>query len=343
MADRVRQPAPRLGAPPEETGFFELLRRLEAGGARFGRAGGPEREPARLGQGVRLSIAARDIARVHPGTAEAPPFVEVEVIGLLGPEGPMPLHLTRWILERLSHRWFEPGGDDATTDTAALDFCNLLQHRMIALYWRAWGDAQPFLQVDRDGEGRVGALMAALAGIGLPGLRDGEEAQATAAVKLGHAGQIHDQVRGPERLVGPVGAMLGVPVRLVEFVGTWTEIPPPLRSRLGRAFSTLGGDAVAGERAFSRQDRAEIRVGPLGLPVYLALCGDGPLRRRLRHLLLHLAGRELDLDLRLVLAAPEVPEPRLGQVALGRTAWLAARRPGDRDDLRFTRVTQEAA
>ena len=113
MADDAGQPRPDLSgdlAAPESMGFFELLRRLERDQQRFGRAGGPSREPARLGQRARLTFGTRDVAGFHPGT---PPRVDVEVLGLLGPEGALPLHLTRWVLSRLSDRWFTEGSDAA--------------------------------------------------------------------------------------------------------------------------------------------------------------------------------------------------------------------------------------
>ncbi|EYD76444.1 Uncharacterized protein ImpH/VasB [Rubellimicrobium mesophilum DSM 19309] len=344
MADDARRAVHDLmGAPTEAMSFFELLRRLEGPGLAFGRAGGPEREPARLGQGTRMAVATRDVARVAMSPAGIP-AVEVEVIGLLGPEGPMPLHLTRWVFERVSQRWFVAGSEHATSDTAALDFCNMLQHRMIALYWRAWGDAQPAVQADRPAAGRVGATLGALAGIGLPGQRGAAPAaRETEAVKLDHAMQIAQEVHGSERLTAPVAALLGAPVRLVEFVGGWIDLPAPLQTRIGRVHAKLGQGAVVGARVFSRQDRAELRVGPVGLGLYLRLADEPALRARLRHLVLHLVGRETDIDLRPVLTQAEVPEPRLGRVALERTAWLPTRRAADRDDLRLRRITREAA
>jgi type VI secretion system protein ImpH len=186
-------------------------------------------------------------------------------------------------------------------------------------------------------------MTAALAGIGLPGQNEGELALATEAIMLAHARALSWEVRGPERIEAPVADLLAAPVRLVEFVASWIEIPPQLRTRIGQPMAILGQGAVVGERIFSRQDRVELRVGPLDLANYLALSVDGPLRARLRYLLLHIAGREVDIDLRLVLDQAEVPEPRIGQVALGRTVWLPSRRPADRDDLRLSRITREAA
>jgi type VI secretion system protein ImpH len=343
MADGAWRPGHGLMAAPETMGFFELLRRLETPGRRFGRAGGPEREPARLGQTARLAMATRDVARLAPGRENLPTSIEVEVIGLLGPEGPMPLHLTRRVLERVSQRWFEAGSEHASADTTALDFCNMIQHRMIALYWRAWGDAQPSVHLDRPGAGRIGATLAALAGIGLPGQRSHGPARDTEAFALDHAMRMAHAVQGPERLAAPVADLLAAPVRVIEFVGAWITIPPRLQSRLGDAHARLGRGAVAGQRVFSRQDRLELRVGPLGLTAYVRLLEDSALRARLRHLILHLAGRAFEVDLRPVLARNEVPEPRLGRIALGRTTWLPTRRPADGDDLLLHSVTRGAA
>ncbi|NJM84061.1 MAG: type VI secretion system baseplate subunit TssG, partial [Tabrizicola sp.] len=165
MADDARQSPLDLTLPaePMEMGFFELLARLETRDRRFGRAGRPTDEPARLGQAVRLSFATRDVAAYQPGTEGAPPRVDIAVLGLLGPEGPMPLHITRWVMRRLSERWFQGEDDRAMADTAFVDLCNLLQHRMIALYWRAWGDARPEVQLGHGDGGRVRATLAALA------------------------------------------------------------------------------------------------------------------------------------------------------------------------------------
>ena len=124
--------------------FFELLRRLEAAGGRFGRGGRPDREPARLGQELRLGFAVRDVAGADARRRRARRRGSRSTLfGLLGPEGPMPLHLTRWVLDRLSQRWFAAGVEGATSDTTFLDFANMLQHRMIALFYRAWADQTP--------------------------------------------------------------------------------------------------------------------------------------------------------------------------------------------------------
>ena len=329
MADGPGQPRPDLGfrdRDPEEIGFFELLRRLERDGLRFGRSGGAASEPARLGQRARLAMATRDIASFTPPSDTTPAKVEVEVLGLFGPEGAMPLHMTRWIMARQSERWFTASGsagqDRVTADTTFLDFCNMLQHRQLALYWRAWADLHPEVGVEHPGGGRVTAMLEMLAGLGSPALREANRASANPDLAVRQATSLGHQVNRPERLTDYLADLLQVPVRLVEFVGHWLEIPRTLQSRLGQAYNGLGRGAMVGARVFQRQDRAELRLGPLSLPRYLALISDKAVLAALRRAIRFVAGADITYDLRLILARQEVPEPRLGHCALGRSTWL---------------------
>jgi type VI secretion system protein ImpH len=326
MADDAGQSLPDLkeavGLSPEEYDFFELLRRLEDDGRLFGQAGRPDREPARLGQHVRLGFAVQDVVKFEPPTTTTPARITVANIGLLGPEGPMPLYLTRWVLDRLSQRWFARTDLREISDTTFLDFANILQHRMIALFYRAWADAHPAVQVRRADGGRIRAMLAALAGLGLLGKGDKYRA-AIDAVKLRHAPALAHQVDGPERLTRFLADLLKVPVRLREFVGTWMEIPKALQSRIGVAHARLGGDATIGPRTFQRQQRIELCIGPLALADYMTFLPDSERQRILRNAIQDLVGNGLDVDVRLVLRRDEVPAARVGTARIGYTAWLA--------------------
>jgi type VI secretion system protein ImpH len=287
---------------------------------------------------VRLSIATRDIARFVPGDKDRPAKVDVEVLGLLGPEGAMPLHITRWIMARLSERWFASGGDSAASDTTFLDLCNLLQHRMMALYWRAWADARAEVQLEQGRSGRAQALQAVLAGTGLPGMAS---TNADRVLKLRHATSLGAQVHGVERLTDLLADLIQTPVRLAEFVGYWMEIPPPLQSRLGTAHVQLGASAVVGARSFQRQSRAELQIGPLSFNQYRKVLDDKSLCARIRHAIRFTVGSEIDFDLRLVLARAEVPDPRLGQCQLGRSIWISPPRQRNESDLRLVRYSAD--
>lgn len=343
MADDARQSLPDLAAPAtpaadplsEGYDFFELLRRLEQRRGLFGYSGTADREPARIGQHVRLSFSARDVVKFQDASDKAPARVTVANLGLLGPEGPMPLHLTRWVLDRLSQRWFTGADAEQTSDTTFVDFVNILQHRMIALYYRAWADAHPAVQVERSVGGRVRAMLEAMAGIGLPGTQDPE----LDTVRLRQAGSLANQVDGAERLTLFLATAFKVPVQIKEFVAAWITIPKALQSQVGKAYASLGSGATIGPRVFSRQSRIELRVGPLSLDDFKSFL---PGERRLalfKKAVRDMIGEALDVDLRIVLARNAVPAPKMGTIQLGRTSWLS--RPaekGDADDLRLRTI-----
>jgi type VI secretion system protein ImpH len=247
----------------------------------------------------------------------------------------MPLHLTRWVLDRLSQRWFTGAEAQQTSDTTFVDFVNILQHRMIALYYRAWADAHPAVQVERAVGGRVRAMLQAMAGIGLPGTQDPE----LDTVKLRQAGSLASQVDGPERLTLFLAEAFRVPVQIKEFVAVWITIPAAFQTRVAMAYAALGRGATIGPRVFSRQSRIELRVGPLGFEDFMAFLPGGQRLKLFKQAVREMIGETLDVDLRIVLAREAVPPPRIGTVQLARTAWLA--RPaerGDADDLRLRTI-----
>ncbi|PAQ10972.1 type VI secretion system baseplate subunit TssG [Mesorhizobium temperatum] len=343
MADDARQSLPDLDKfdldQVEELDdtfdFFELLRRLERKGGLFGYSGHADREPARLGQHVRLSFSAKDVVAFRQAKDKTPARVTVANLGLMGPEGPMPLHLTRWVLDRLSQRWFTGADARQTADTTFVDFVNILQHRMIALYYRAWADAHPAVQVERAVGGRVRAMLEAMAGIGLPGTHNPD----LDAVKLRQAAALASQVDGPERLTLFLAEAFKVPVQIKEFVAAWMTIPATLQTRLAQAYAMLGRGATIGPRVFSRQSRIELRVGPLGYEEFKAFLPGGQRLKMFKQAVRDMVGESLDVDLRIVLAREAVPQPRIGAVQLGRTTWLA--RPaerGDADDMRLRTI-----
>lgn len=303
-----------LAASPERFDFFAALRLLERAHddrPRLGKAKRATDEAVRLGQVPQLAFPTSSLAGFTPAEDGRPAKLAVLLMGLFGSNGPLPLHLAVWALERQRH----------AADTTFLDFCDILHHRPLALFYRAWADARPHVQHDRPEADRFRLYLGALIGLGLPSLQHRDSVPDR--FKLRHAGLIGCRVAHPERLSVTLRNLLRVPVGVVEFVGGWLELPERLRSRLGRTGARLGVDAVVGIASFQRQHRFRIRLGPLGLAAFMALLPDGPLHRRLRDLVRLLVGDALEWDLELVLRAEEVPGLRLdGAARLGWTSWL---------------------
>jgi type VI secretion system protein ImpH len=153
------------------------------------------------------------------------------------------------------------------------------------------------------------------------------------------AGHLSCQTRHADGLRSILVGILGLPVRIDEFVGHWLVLPQDCRLRLGETPSTgaLGQTTTVGARVWDRQSKFRVRVGPMGLADYGSLLPGGPALARARAAVRAYVGDALDWDLNPVLAQSQVPPLRLGAgPRLGWTAWLASGPLGrDGDDLRL--------
>jgi type VI secretion system protein ImpH len=316
-----------LQAAPTGFDFFQALRLLECAHhdrPRMGKAKRAHEEPLRLVQEPYVSFPTTSVVSYEPGGAGVAARLKVLLMGLFGPHGPLPLHLTVYARERRAHEG----------DATLVDFCDVFHHRMLSLFYRAWAEARPYVHFDRPEEDRFGFYVAALCGLGLPALRQRDALPDR--TKLRHAGLLACQVFHPGRIETLIRNFLASPVRITEFVGGWLEVPRHLRCRLGRQeCCELGVNAVIGTRSFQCQHRFRIRLGPLPLAAYLDFLPGARRLARLIAVVRNLVGDEFEWDVCLVLAQASIPSLRLdGKVHLGWTSWLPARaRTHDADDL----------
>ena len=331
----------RLAAAPHAHDFFDTLRRIDAltpQAPRMGRAPRPALEPVRLGQDAELDFAPASIMS-FAAQRHAPPRLGVRFLGLFGPQGPLPLHLTEYARERERHH----------ADAGLARFADIFHHRLLTLFYRAWAEAQPAVHADRPDDDQFAKWLSALIGIAPVPMR-GRDALPDAAKRF-HAGTLSRGAKNGEGLECLLRAFLQVPVGVEAFVGHWMQLRPQDRTRLGAGHAAdpsaqLGRSAVAGSKVWDRQYKFRIHVGPLGRSEFEAFLPGGNALAAVRDTVRQFAGYGLRWDLRVRLRACDVPRaqllPRDGRsdalpTRLGLSTWLGgARRLGltrDRDDL----------
>ncbi len=306
-----------IAREPWAWSFYQVLRRIDSlclDSPRMGTADLPRHEAVRLGQEPALSFAPASVSAFVSNDKGLPPRLEVRFFGLFGPNGPLPLYLTEYALGRMRHH----------NDPTLARFADLIHHRYLSLFYRAWAQAQPCVSLDRPAEDRFGVYLGSLAGIGLPAWRNRDALPDFA--KLHHAAILNRQVRNAEGLAMLVAGFFRLPVDVEQFVGHWMKIPRRDRTRLGVARHCLGRDAVVGRRVWDRQHKFRLRIGPMSLPRYVGLLPGGQAIGELEACVRNYAGLEYAWDAQLLLHAEEVPELRLdGARRLGYTTWLAGR------------------
>jgi type VI secretion system protein ImpH len=339
---------------PYEFDFFQAVRRLECAARTMPRVGTArlcrrDEEPVLFGQQPSLRFAPRTIDGVEWCARTGWPRMYVNFLGLLGPNGPLPLHLTEHARERQRH----------SKDPTFARFLDILNHRMIGLFYRAWALNQLTVSFDRvrsgpeegmapqQWEDYYARFICSFFGLNAPGLR-GRDAVPDSA-KVYFSGRLAASTRTPEGLAAILRNYFRVPTRIVEFVGRWVLLPEADHCRLGgRPESAMlggGGVAIAGSRVWDCQSTIRIRLGPMRLSEYERMLpthraaapgsaearGGGMSFRRLEAWVRLYLGDAVGWETQLVLRADEVPRARLGGgTRLGWTSWMTSK-PVDQD------------
>ena len=306
----------RLAARPFGFDFFRAMRLLEnraAGKPRVGESLHAREDPVRLGQNPSLAFAPSTIESFRPGDAQHPPRMSVNFLGLFGPQGPLPLHVSEFARERLR----------MARDPAMVAFLDVFHHRALSLFYRAWAVNQKAVSMDRPAQSRFAKYLGTFFGIGVEALRDRDAVPDHA--KLHYSGRLACQTRNAEGLEAIVRDFFGLPARVLTFVGQWLELPESSQCQLGASPETglLGMTAIAGSRFWECQMKFRIRLGPMGLNDLVRLLPVGDAFARLRCWVLNYCGHEFFWDVQMVLKKEEVPATQLGAGGLlGWTTWL---------------------
>lgn len=311
--------AARLASAPGEHHLFQALRIIEATHAdapRLGESRRPREDRVRLGQEAEMAFPPTTISTFTPAEGAKPARLTNRFFGMFGPNGPLPLHLTEYVRDRLrNHR-----------DRTMIAFADMLTHRLMGLLYRAWNTGHPAVSFDRDRD-EMSDKVAALAGFHGTHLRRRDPLpDLTRQHFVGHFAQ---GARNPEGLVSILEGFFGVPVELEEFVGSWLELEPDDRWEMGAGVG-LGRGTSIGNRVWTRAAKFRLRIGPLSLADYERLLPGGASLDRLRAIVRNYVGDQLDWDVNLILAGDALPRARLGGTTrLGHTSWVESRRDAD--------------
>ncbi len=323
--------------------FFACLRRLESTlrtMPRIGAAALPSQDAIRFAQEPSLAFAPTTFERVDSQVNESAPRLVVRFLGLLGPNGPLPVHLTDYARQRIIHH----------NDPTFAHFLDMFHHRLISLFYRAWAGNQQTVSFDRYEPGKSAPLddaftfySACLVGCGTDAILAADTTPPLS--KMHYAAWLTGAPRHPDGLRNILSDFFSAPCAIEEFTGRWISLPRQYQCRLGESANTacLGQTMVCGARIWDVQGTFTVVLGPMNLPEFENLLPGSSGHRCLRDWVRLYAGPEMAWSLRLVLAAAAVPCVRLGQSGrLGYTTWLRTA-PLNRDADEFRLVFDEAA
>ncbi|WP_440979345.1 type VI secretion system baseplate subunit TssG [Sphingomonas pseudosanguinis] len=336
MAAEDRSPADHLSflaaaaADTKRHGLFPIARGAEARAPhlpRLGRARRPAQSIADLAQVPTLAFPDSTLAGVAVKDGRA--RVEGHWLGLTGPMGPLPQHLTEFAAFERRYARQQPFGR----------WLDVLAGRMLQFFYRAWADSQPAAQADRPQDDRFAEQAARLTG-------------ATQGAKPNGAFPAHARLHYAALFAGRRSAgaiedalthLLGQSVRVLEYQPRWRDIEPEDQTRLGRQFSGFGEGMVLGRRTRVASDAFRVVIRARSRADYEALLPGGKRFAILSEALDAFAPSHLEWDVALETPAEQAPAARLdGRTRLGWSGWLGGGGSDVRRDAHLRRTGGKA-
>jgi type VI secretion system protein ImpH len=311
--------------------LFAALRVLEkasAGQPRFGESRKASDDVVRLGQAPHLVFAPSDVASVATDE-EGRIALEQYGFGLFGPNGALPLHWTELAYERRHQK----------EDGTIVDFLNVFQHRLISLFYRAWAQGEPSVNLDRPEGDRFRTYVGAFLGIAPDSAHDADEVEDFA--RLSRAGRFALQTRSADGLEAVLSDYFCIPIEVRPYSGEWLDIPAGLHSRLGE--QQLGMSTTLGATTWQCQHKFEIVLGPLSGGQFENFLPGARGLTELHSLVRFYTNDEWGWQVRLLLQDADIPGASLGGAGqrgaerdsngnrLGWTSWLGSRRAAAQD------------
>lgn len=316
-----------LQREPYKYDFYQSLRLIECiyrDKQRFGHSAKPSDDAIRLGQLPTMQFAPATIAAFEKNENSIA-ALKVYFFGVFGPNGPLPFHLTEYVRNRIH----------AGKDPTIAGFADLFHHRLLSLFYRAWADKEPTVQLDRPEKDRFSFYVGSFLGIAEHSQKQRDEI--SDHTKLHFAAHMGGKTKHASGLRAILNAYFQIPIKIKEFVGEWLAIPNDSLCYLNadQRVGQLGVSATIGTRSWQCMHKFRIVAGPLSLQQFESFLPNGRKITALCSLVKNYIGFELGWDINLILQKEDVPAVQLGKYGqLGWTSWLLTQnRSQDSNDL----------
>ncbi len=300
--------------------FISVIREIECANPdmpRLGHAIRVDQEPVRLSQNIALGFQGPALHALTNHKGKHAQRLYCNFLGLLGTNGPMPLHYTEYADQRARHH----------SDSTFKDFIDLFNHRFLSLFYRASTQHDPAINYDRQDDDAITDIVSAFGGYFEPGAKDRDAMPDHA--KRWHGAWMSSKCKSPDGLTAIIEQHFDLKAKVIEFVGGWLSLPDDALLRLGerRACAVLGKSAYLGRRVWSISHKFRLSVGPLSWQDYLSFKPGQSRAKVLHDFVRNYTGDELDWDVEFVIDKGEVGAFQLNRKqALGFDSWLTGSR-----------------
>ncbi|HEX9621658.1 MAG TPA: type VI secretion system baseplate subunit TssG [Polyangiaceae bacterium] len=284
-------------------GFFtavHLLHRLQPNASPVGELGPSQNEPVRFRHDPQLIFHAGDVSEISfsdHGRGRA--TLVSTFLGLYGAASPLATHFAEEVIRA-----------ELNDEPSLRAFYDLLHHRLLSLFYRAWKKYRPQVSFRTDGQDAFTRRALTFVGMDFAGAipRHG----LPPFVQLALAPLLSLRTR-PERTLRIVLGRLfpGISIGIVPFIGRQARIERDEQVSLGLHNTTLGVDVTIGTRVHDRASRFRVCVGPVEHELYDRIMPGGQHYPVLRTIIEHFTRGVLECELEVTLADDAAVEFRL--------------------------------
>lgn len=236
----------------------------------------------------------------------------VTFMGLTGPSGVLPQPYTTMLLQM-----------QRSNEPTLAAFQDLFNHRLIALFYRAWEKHKPIISYERCrrrdlnlNQDPIASCLLGIAGVGLQAYGDRFDVHPESFAHF--AAHFSRRPRNAAGLEDLCQAYFGVRVSAHQFQGHWAKLGDEDLSRMPQKgnprgqHARLGAGFTVGSRIWVADSRVSLDFGPLTLSQYRRFLPTGTEFAAVRQIVRTYIGVDFDATIRLVLRAEEVPSCRMG-------------------------------
>ncbi len=296
--------------------FVSMVRLLENAYPEKPRVGTSERvaeDVLRISQHVSMGFQGTALHALEKGTGRHQHRLYCNFFGLLGSNGPMPVHYTEYADQRDRH--FQ--------DPTFKEFLDIFNQRMLSLFYRASVQFDPVVNLDRADNHNFLDFAGALSGL-VPQTATGRDAFPDSG-KYYYCGWFGSKAKSPDGLVSMVQDYFGVGASVKEFTGAWLLLPENARTVLGdpNQPAALGGSTYIGKRVWSIAHRFVLSIGPLSWNSFLSFKPGSSELTELYDLVRNYMGDEWAWELELQIKKGEARPTQLNhQSVLGFSSFI---------------------
>jgi len=294
--------------------FFELVRRLDSERNAVGQSRLFQDEKVRFGQNPYLCFPKTTIDRI----AEKDDLVRIFVnfMGLTGANGPMPLEFTSFVNQRAHNEY----------DFSPCRFLDIINHRFIGLFYRAWKHHEQTVTADHPKDDMVATILKNISGRGC----DLKSARDTADAEIFNADIFGLKSKSAAGLEALLQRHFHLPLHIREHQVGKVPIAREFRCIPGkRGCSELGKSIQLGRFCWSNSYLFQITTEVISYEKSLEFMPGTNGFDTMARLIFSYLDRPLRYDFTLNVDKRTLPEPCLnGSLALGRGIWLSGKRFG---------------